>query len=301
MVQRSRGHRSTGGIRSSGDSAKDEIERGPAPQAYALGYSDVEFKRLESQGKLIRGLTEDVLRRAGLRAGMRVLDIGSGAGDVSLLAAELVGPSGRVLGIDRSADAAAVAQRRAAAAGFDHVRFAAADLDTFAPDETFDALIGRLVLMYLPQPAATLRRLSGSLHSGAVVTFQELAMPMARSVPEGPQFRQCRDWIVRTFERAGFELDMGGKLFATFVAAGLPAPELGVAGIAGGGARSPVYAYVAGTLRSLLPMTERLGIATAAEVEIDTLADRLRNEAAELSACIRPPPFVGAWTRMPDR
>ena len=60
-------------------------------QTYPLGYSEVEARRLEQQAALYKELTEDVLRRAGLCAGMRVLDVGCGVGDVSLLAAELVG------------------------------------------------------------------------------------------------------------------------------------------------------------------------------------------------------------------
>ena len=71
---------------------------------YARGYSEGEFKRLESQGRFFHDVTADVLRRAGIVSGMRVLDIGCGVGDVSLLAAEFVGPSGTVLGIDRSAE-----------------------------------------------------------------------------------------------------------------------------------------------------------------------------------------------------
>jgi hypothetical protein len=57
---------------------------------YALGYSESELKRLESQGAFFRDLTEDLLRRSGVVSGMRVLDIGCGVGDVSLLAGELV-------------------------------------------------------------------------------------------------------------------------------------------------------------------------------------------------------------------
>jgi SAM-dependent methyltransferase len=200
---------------------------GPDPRTYALGYSQSEFSRLEQQGTFFAGLTEDVLRRAGLSPGMRVLDIGCGVGDVSLLAAWMVGPSGAVLGIDRSADAIATAQRRAAAAAQDNVvRFAAAEIDTLTPGEAFDAVIGRLILMYLPDPAATLRRLRRQLCPGGIMAFQEMMMTMGRSIPEGPPFHQCVNWILDTFERAGIELDMGGKLFATFLAAGLPAPQI---------------------------------------------------------------------------
>jgi ubiquinone/menaquinone biosynthesis C-methylase UbiE len=264
---------------------------------YALGYSESEFKRLESQGTFFRDLTEDVLRRAGVVPGMRVLDIGCGVGDVSLLAAELVGPSGAVLGIDRSAEAVGTAHRRAVAAGRDWVRFGVAELDAFDADEKFDAMVGRLVLMYFSHPATTLRRLYRHLRPGGVVALQEMAMPLCRSTLEGQQFRQCLNWLLGTFERAGFEIDMGSKLFATFLEAGLPAPQMIVGGRAEGGPNSPVYDYIAATLRSLLPVAERLGVACAAEVEIETLAERLRQEAVQHNACIMPPPLIGAWTR----
>ncbi|MGH6948402.1 MAG: class I SAM-dependent methyltransferase, partial [Kiloniellales bacterium] len=232
--------------------------------------------------------------------GMRVLDVGCGVGDVSLLAGDLVGSSGLVLGVDRSAEAIDVAERRAVVSGQCYwVRFAAAELDAFTTEEKFDAVVGRLVLQYLPDPAATLRRLCGHLRPGGVVAFQEMVNPLARSVPDGPQFRQCRNWILETFERAGSEIDMGGKLFATFVAAGLPAPQAIAMGRVEGGPQSPVYDYVAGVLRSLLPMAARLGVASAAEVEIDSVAERLRKEAIERNACIMPQPIIGAWARTP--
>jgi hypothetical protein len=163
----------------------------------------------------------------------------------------------------------------------------------------FDAVIGRLILMYLPDPSATLRRLAGYLRPGGVLAFQEMVMPLARSVPEGPLFNQCRGWIIETIGRAGFEVDMGGKLPAVFTDAGLPAPQMNSAGLAGGGPHSPVYGYIAGTLRSLLPMAERLGVATAAEMDVETLASRLRQEAIEQQACIMMPPLIGAWANTP--
>jgi ubiquinone/menaquinone biosynthesis C-methylase UbiE len=267
--------------------------------SYALGYSEAEFRRLQFQGGYLRGFTADVLRRAGITPGMRVLDIGCGVGDVSLLAAEMVSSSDTVVGIDRSEQAVAVARQRAAAAGMNHVRFEASEIDAFSPDQPFDALIGRLVLAYLPDPVLTLRRLSGLLRPGGTIAFQEMALPLMRSVPDGPLFRNCYKWMMETFERAGFELDMGGKLHATFHAAGLAAPQMTVAGHVECGSQSPVFTYLADTLRSLVPMAERFGITTATEVAIDTLAERLRKEAVDNNASIMPPPLVGAWTRVP--
>jgi SAM-dependent methyltransferase len=169
----------------------------------------------------------------------------------------LVGPSGVVVGVDRSAKAIDVAQRRATTGRPRYsVKFVVADLDTFVPDERFDAIIGRLILLYLRDPAATLRRLSAYVRPGGVVAFQEMAMPLARSNPDGAHFRQCSDWILATFARAGVEPDMGGKLFATFLAAGLPIPQMILAGRVEGGPDSLVYDYYADIARSLLPMSK---------------------------------------------
>lgn len=80
---------------------------------------------------------------------MRVLDLGSGAGDNALVASELVGPTGEVVGIDRSAQAVARATERARARGLSNVAFRVQDIqDPWAGQELFDAVIGRLVLMY---------------------------------------------------------------------------------------------------------------------------------------------------------
>jgi ubiquinone/menaquinone biosynthesis C-methylase UbiE len=208
--------------------------------SYALGYSEAEFRRLKFQGEYLRDFTADVLRHAGIAPGMRVLDIGCGVGDVSLLVAEMVSSSGTVLGVDRSEQAVALARQRAAAAGMDHVRFAASELEAFSPDQQFDALIGRLILAYLPDPAATLRRLSGLVRPGGTIAFQEMVLPLTCSVPDGPLFRKCCEWMMETFERAGFQIDMGSKLFATFLAAGLPVPQMTAAGHVEGGSQSPV-------------------------------------------------------------
>lgn len=270
-----------------------------AGRSYPLGYSEAEFARLERQGAFFRDITDDALRRAGLAPGMRVLDLGCGVGDVALAAGALVGPFGEVLGIDRSIDVVARARARAAAAKLPQVRFAVAAVETFTTIQSFDAIIGRLVLMYLPDPAEALRRLCEHLRPCGVVAFQEMAMPLARSVPAGPLFNRAHAWILDTFARAGLEYDMGSKLQATFLAAGLPQPQMIQSGRVEGGCHSGVYDYMADTLRSLLPTMERLGIASTAEVAIDDLGERLRREAVALGACIMPPPLVSAWARVP--
>jgi ubiquinone/menaquinone biosynthesis C-methylase UbiE len=115
---------------------------------------------------------------------MHVLDLGCGVGDVSFLAAGMVGAAGTVLGIDRNASSIETARRRATALGLSNVRFEASELDTFNNDgRRFDALIGRLVLLFLPDPAATLRRFRNFLRPGGVIAFQEVDMDQVSQFP----------------------------------------------------------------------------------------------------------------------
>lgn len=93
----------------------------PSLKSYILGDSEGELRRLVDQSRFIGELTEQVLRRAGIEQGMSVLDCGCGAGDVSFLVARLVGPSGRIVGIDRSMAGIELARSRAAEAGLVNV------------------------------------------------------------------------------------------------------------------------------------------------------------------------------------
>jgi len=265
---------------------------------YFLGHSEAEVERLALQSDFYRDMTEDMLRRAGLAAGMRVIDIGCGGGDVSLIAAHLVGPSGRVLGIDRSAEAVAAARRRADAAGARQVAFAVSELDTFLADAPHDALIGRFVLMYLSDPAATLAALVRNLAENGIVAFQEMEMRTARGFPDAPLFQRCIEWYAAAIERAGFESGMGGKLFATFARAGLLPPQTVAAGRIEGGPDSIGYELMAANLRTMLPMLVRHKVVTPAEVGLETLADRLRREAQDGGRCLMFPLLVSAWTRL---
>jgi len=264
---------------------------------YPLGYSEQEQRRLILQSRLVDPLTREVLARAGLRDGMRVLDVGCGVGDVSLLARSLVGPSGSVLGIDRSAESLELARRRAQSSGLRNVAFAQVSLEALDVMGPFDALVGRLILLYLPEPAQVLRRLLGLLRPGGLVVFQEMDMRSARAVPPSVLYARMGSWLCTTFERAGVETQMGSLLHATFIQAGLPAPELHAAGHVAGAEHPELYELLVDTLRSLLPLTEKLGVATAEELQLDTLASRLRAEIAASGGVIHAPSYVGAWAK----
>lgn len=267
-------------------------------QDYVLGHTDAELDRLMKQAEFFGLLTEQVLQRAGLEPGMSVLDAGCGAGDVSLLAARLVGPTGRVLGIDRSEDGIALARRRAAALGYEHVTFRSDDLAAVTVDAPVDAVIGRLVLMYFPDPSSVLRRLASLVRPGGLVAFQEIHIIGSMSVPPCPLWDTSIRRIHDAFSRAGANPSMGLSLAQTFIGAGLPRPQMLLAARVESGPDTAAFAQMAGITRTLLPVIEKTGLGTAASIGVDDLVDRLRAEAIEHDATLVSPSLVGAWTRV---
>lgn len=127
------------------------------------------------------------------------------------------------------------------------------------------------------------------------MAFLEFDIETAGAVPEMPLLTRCLDWISRTYRRDGIEPNMGSHLYATYRAAGLTPNLVGSCRID----RPPateVFGFAAETVRSLLPRITALGLATAEEVDVDTLAARLSRDAVEGDHCIFLPRLVGAWS-----
>jgi SAM-dependent methyltransferase len=267
---------------------------------YAPGYSEEERQRLIEQAGFFGGFTERLLVDAGIGPGMRVLDVGCGVGDVSLLVASLVRPEGAVLGVDSNPLALGHARERVSAMGLTNVDFVEGNIRDLAFDEPFDAAVGRLVLMYLADPAATLRRIAALLRPGGIIAFQELTLTESGlTYPEAPLLQRTGTLINETFRRAGMEMEMGLKLYPAFIAAGLPAPATRAERPIGGGPDFPGYRWMAQITRSILPLMEQLGVANAEDIDVETLVERLREEVVGSGGVVAMPTLMGAWARKP--
>jgi ubiquinone/menaquinone biosynthesis C-methylase UbiE len=266
---------------------------------YALGHSDRELDRLSAQARLVDPITRHFFREAGIARGMRVLDVGSGAGDVAFLLAELVGESGEVVGVDRARSALAVARARADEDSHRNLSFLEGDPTRMAFERGFDAVVGRYVLQFQPDPVAALRALARHLQPGGIVAFHELDWDGVRSFPPSPTFDRCCGWIVETLRMLGAETRMGIKLHSTFVAAGLPAPSMRLGAVVGGGANSAdCLELVTDLVETLLAHMERLGVATAADIGVDTLSERITHEVISSDNVIVGRSEIGAWSRV---
>jgi ubiquinone/menaquinone biosynthesis C-methylase UbiE len=268
-------------------------------EAYVLGYSDTEHRRLQAQARLLQPWTEHFLTSGGLREGMVVLDVGSGAGDVTMAAADIVGPAGRVIGIDRDAGSVERATRRAQEAGYaGRVEFRVDTLDDFRTDIMFDAIVGRYILLYLPAPASALRRLASMLRTGSVAIFHEIDLTETH-----PTWPVCDAWddsyrlLAAVYRGAGATPDFGRRIHRTFLDAGLPAPDIeSITPV--GGPDSMVVDWLAMSLISLEPALTGAGLALPSGLPFDgTLGDRLRAALAEQNSQVIGPAQYGAWSR----
>ncbi|HZS62813.1 MAG TPA: class I SAM-dependent methyltransferase [Gemmatimonadaceae bacterium] len=254
---------------------------------YPLGYTDGEQARLIRQAQRLAPMTERCFLDAGIATGWRVLELGSGLGDVSLLLARLVGPSGEVVGIERDASSIARATARLAEAGVRNVRFRHADVRAIAEAPRFDAVVGRYILQWMSDPLSVLKNVVTLVRSGGVVAFQETAWTAMRAYGRRlPLINQVLDTIYETLSAQGVHMEMGFDLYRTFKDAGLPAPTMRLEMILGGDAA--MATALADLARSVAPTATTLG-------DLDTLAERILGQVQGAQTVMALNTLVSAW------
>ena len=265
---------------------------------YVLGHSDRELERLRVQAKLVDPITRQFLIEAGIAPGMRILDVGSGAGDVALLAANLVGSAGQVVGVDRCAVALATARSRAEKQSLTNVTFYESELSAMVFDQPFDAAVGRYVLCFQPDPVSTLRVIAKQVRPGGIILFHEPDRGQMRSVPPVPIYDRACQWVSETYRRTGADARIGSKLYSKFLAAGLAAPTMRLHAVIGGVTALDEVHLDADQAVVLAADIERLGLATASELDAETLVERITQEMAANQSVIIGRAEIGAWSRV---
>ena len=268
---------------------------------YTLGRTSHETTRLIEQSRIYGPSTERLCKRAGISEGMRVLEIGSGAGDVALMLAEHVGPTGQVIGVDVNADILDTARQRAADAGLQNTEFIAGNARNLDFSDKFDAIVGRFVLMYMANPPEAFANLMTHLKPGGIAAFQEPEYTLYPAVqhPDTPLMNQLIGWILDVFAHSRAHLDMGIGLYRAFVDAGLPPPTMHLESPIGAAKTWAGYRYMATIFQSLLPLLEKYDLATAEEVGVDTLAVRIRQEVDTSKRPFFLPPHITAYSTLP--
>lgn len=248
---------------------------------------------------VVDGMTERLLDDAGIATGMRVLDIGCGPGAVTFMLARRVGMTGHVYAVDHDPQMLALAQTHARSLRLTNITFVEGGfaVPLVAPGE-IDAVVGRRVLMYQPDPVEAVRQLTRVVRPGGLVLFHEHeTASVADDRTPLPLHDRVRMWLREMLRREGANVHMGFALHGVLAAAGLTVEQVR----AEANVLTPTAHYPIGTIiRAVLPRIVSLGVATAEEIAVDTLDERLIAERVQAGAtCVWELVFC-AWARKPS-
>jgi SAM-dependent methyltransferase len=179
-----------------------------------------------------------------------------------------------------------------------NVSFIESDLGQIARSEPFDAIVGRLILEFLPDPSAIVNSLSRLLRPGGVLAIQDACWgPFLQLTAQLPLRSKCAALIYHAFHGSGAKMDMELVLYRTFQLAGLPAPSMQIEIPVGG---DPEFArWVHDLFCSLRPWMDQHHIDYDEVGNLDTLRQRLEDEAVAAKAFGATIGLVGAWSRKP--
>lgn len=262
---------------------------------YSLGSGDAELARLEAQAQFIDAPTRLLLGASGIGPGMRVLDLGTGLGHVAAAVADLVGPSGEVVGLDRDTRMLEAASARLE--GLPHVRLVEGDVTAWRDDEPFDAVVGRLILFHMADPVAVLKHHLSSVRPGGCVAMLDYDIAGLRTEPRDPFSEDRTALMMAAFRAAGADPAVGSRLKLILAESGV----VEVGGFAVSQYLAPDDpvgpAMLAGVIGSLAPVIVAHGLATMEELDLDTLAERASKSLQKHGSVLVPPVLAGAWGR----
>lgn len=266
-------------------------------KAYVLGHDPAELARLDRQAAWIERPTRMIFDAAGITRGMRVLDLGSGLGHVARLAAEIVGPEGAIVGVEQSGDALAVARRRIEEASINHVSFIEGDVRGWRAESPFDAIVERLLLFHMPDPVEVVRHHFQNLRTAGLFVAVDFDIGACRTEPRVQLVEDALGWMMQAFISAAAWPRIGARLAMMLRAAGLrDVTTIGVQAYLSP-QDSGAAALVASVVRSLAPAIISREIATAEQIGIETLEQRIAAELKRADAVLLPPTVAGAWGR----
>jgi SAM-dependent methyltransferase len=190
---------------------------------YVLGTNEEEIERLGLQHRVWRPTTLQSWRRAGITIGSRVIDLGCGPGYATIDLAEIVGRTGEILALERSARFLKIAQERCAARGLTNVHFRAVDLPQDSLGETgFDFSWCRWVACFVSDPRKLVVQIADALRRGGIAIFHEyIDYKTWRFAPRKPAHESFVEEVVAAWRADGGEPDTAAPLLSWLKPAGL--------------------------------------------------------------------------------
>lgn len=191
-------------------------------------YGGEPVDRLDRLAAFVQPFTTELMAKAHILAGSRVIVLNSGVGDVALLAAERVGSSGSVIGFEEDHHLREIATMRAQEQWFRHVTFRALhEIDS--PPVLADMVIARFYLAQQADQTGAIRRVASMVHPGGRLIFQEwhfdsMEWSATSSYPRFDSYRTFAELLLQAMRSAGIRTGTGLELTNAFAAAGLALP-----------------------------------------------------------------------------
>ncbi len=262
----------------------------PLGGSYAITGGEQGKQRLDLLAEMMRPTTLRLLEQAGLRSGDRCLDLGCGGGNVVLDMARIVGPGGSVTGVDVDPQIIELARQDATDAGAGNVEYHVADARVF-DGGPFDLVYCRFLLSHVAEPDSVLARIRQLAQPGGRIAVESIDMSGSYCHPHDPAHARYAELYTEAVRRGGGDADLGRRLPAMALAAGL--------GAVGWTVFQPVLAsgphkhLQAVTMERIRPAVLRHGLATGQE--IDAIIADMHAFAQDPATLVALPRMVQVW------
>jgi len=261
---------------------------------YILATGGKDMERLRLLQEVYGPGSETSLRRAGLRPGIRVLEVGCGSGNMACWVAEQVGNGGSVLGIDNSREQIELAKRLAQSRGLSNVEFAVADAySPRLPESSFDFAYCRLVLMHLINPADALGTMRTLVKPGGTVLCEEMDLGVWLCDPPATAMTQFFEINIALGELRGEHFRLGSSLHQLFRESGFDRPDVGSNFVLA--LRGEQKRLLGMTFDEFAPETVREGLAS--QMMADRISADLKRLAGDDATLFGFPLLVQVWAR----
>jgi len=261
---------------------------------YAIRGGDEGRRRLDLLARTMAPNTEALLARAGLRAGMRCIDLGCGGGHVSRYLAESVGTGGFVVGLDVDVVKLEAARKESAQAGLRQLEFRAASVTAWSEPATYDLVYGRFILSHVPEPASIIGNMAAALRSGGVLVVEDVDFGGAFCHPPNAGYERYCSLYRDVVRRRGGNAELGRELYGMCLDAGLAEVEVDVVQPTHGGGE-PEKALSLSTMTNIADAAIDEGLASADEVA-EIMAE-LTRYTANPRAIVSVPRIFQVWGR----
>jgi 2-polyprenyl-3-methyl-5-hydroxy-6-metoxy-1,4-benzoquinol methylase len=252
-------------------------------------------ERLRIIARILQPSTLSLMGCVGLTTGMACLDAGCGGGDVSFELARLIGPRGRVLGLDFDTAKVDLATREAAEQRLGNVEFQHADIfeKELAPE--FDAVYTRFLLTHLRHPAEALARMRAALRPGGVVIVEDIDFAAHFCYPHSSAFNRYMELYIQVVQRRGGDPYIGPRLPELLLDAGFERVQLQIIQPAGLDGEVKLIAPL--TMENIVDAVVAEGLASRAET--DHVIEELYALAQNPRTVVSLPRIVQAWGYCP--